>query len=227
ASTGQENRPLLPCNFPGDFRARYNRHLFPWARLSQDGAWELMNIESIEPIIKKASGWVIIWSIITFVCGILAIILPLTFSFGIALIIGCLVLVAAVAHLFFAFEARSVDGFLWQLLVSVLYGVAAICLLANPLLSVLSVPLVLAIFLLLEGMLELALYFVLRRFRHSVWVLIDGIGTLILGILMVRQWPPATPEIIGVLIGISLMLSAVSRLVLSLAVRTLNPAPAA
>ena len=50
-----------------------------------------MNIESIEPVIKKASGWVIIWGIVTFVCGILAIILPLTFSFGIALIIGCLV----------------------------------------------------------------------------------------------------------------------------------------
>jgi uncharacterized membrane protein HdeD (DUF308 family) len=185
-----------------------------------------LNIESIVPVIRKASGWVIIWGIVTFVCGILAIILPLTFSFGIALIIGCLVLVAAIAHLFFAFETRSVDGFLWQMLVSVLYGVAAICLLVNPLLSVLSLTLVLAIFLLLEGILELALYFVLKRFRHSVWVLIDGIGTLILGILMLRQWPPATPEIIGALIGISLMLSAVSRVVLSLAVRTLNPAPA-
>jgi uncharacterized membrane protein HdeD (DUF308 family) len=185
-----------------------------------------LNIESIVPLIRKASGWVIIWGIVTFVCGILAIILPLTFSFGIVLIIGCLVLVAAIAHLFFAFETRSVDGFLWQMLVSVLYGVAAICLLVNPLLSVLSLTLVLAIFLLLEGILELALYFVLKRFRHSVWVLIDGIGTLILGILMLRQWPPATPEIIGALIGISLMLSAVSRVVLSLAVRTLNPAPA-
>ena len=183
-----------------------------------------MNVESVIPVIKKASAWVIIWGIVTFVCGILAIILPLTFSFGIALIIGCLVLVAAIAHLFFAFETRSVDGFLWQMLVSVLYGVAAICLLVNPLLSVLTLSLILAILLLVEGILEFALYFVLRRFRHSTWVLIDGIGTLILGILMVSQWPPATPEIIGVLIGISLMLSAVSRVVLSLAVRTLNPA---
>jgi uncharacterized membrane protein HdeD (DUF308 family) len=185
-----------------------------------------MNIESIAQVIKKASAWVIIWGIVTFVYGVLAIILPLTFSFGIALIIGCLVLVAAVAHLFFAFETRNVDGFLWQILVSVLYGVAAICLLVNPLLSVLSLTLILAILLLLEGILELALYFCLRRFRHSLWMLIDGIGTLILGFLMIRQWPPATPEIIGALIGISLMLSAVSRVVLSLAVRTLNPAPA-
>lgn len=185
-----------------------------------------MNIESIEPVIKKASGWVIVWGIVTFVCGILAMVLPLTFSFGIALIIGCLVLVAGIAHLFFAFQTRSIDGFLWQILVSVLYGVAAICLLVNPLLSVLSVTLFLAIFLLLEGIFELVLYFSLKRFRHSVWVLFDGIGTLILGILMIRQWPPATPEIIGTLIGISLMLSATSRTIFLLAVRALSPAEA-
>jgi uncharacterized membrane protein HdeD (DUF308 family) len=185
-----------------------------------------MNIESVVPVIKKASAWVIIWGIVTFVCGVLAIILPLTFSFGIALAIGCLILTAGIAHLFFAFDTRSVDGFLWQILLSALYVMAAICLLVNPLLSVLSLTLILAIFLLLEGILELALYFVLRRSRHSVWVLIDGIGTLILGILMISQWPPASPQIIGALIGISLMLSAVSRVILSLAIRTMNPATA-
>jgi hypothetical protein len=29
--TGQENRSILPWSFPGDFRARHNRHLFPCA----------------------------------------------------------------------------------------------------------------------------------------------------------------------------------------------------
>jgi uncharacterized membrane protein HdeD (DUF308 family) len=185
-----------------------------------------MNIGSIAPAIKKASPWLIVWSIVTFVCGILAIILPLTISFGIALIIGCLILVGGIAHLFFAFDTRSVGGFLWQILVSLLYAIAAICLLVNPLLGVLSLSLFLAIFLLLEGTLEFALYFRLRLFHHSIWLLIDGIGTLILGILMISQWPPASPEIIGVLVGISLMLSAVSRLIFTMAIRALNPATA-
>jgi uncharacterized membrane protein HdeD (DUF308 family) len=161
---------------------------------------------------------------VTFVCGILAIILPLTISFGIALVIGSLMLVGGIAHLVFAFETRSIGGFLWQILLSLLYAIAAICLLVNPLLGVLSLSLFLAIFLLIEGILEFALYFRLRRFRHSVWLLIDGIGTFILGILMVSQWPPASPEIIGALIGISLMLSAVSRLIFTMAIRALNPA---
>ncbi len=185
-----------------------------------------MNIESIAPAIKKASPWLIVWSTVTFVCGILAIILPLTISFGIAFIIGCLILVAGIAHLVFAFDTRSVGGFLWQILVSLLYAMAAICLLVNPLLSILSLAFMLAIFLLLESILEFALYFRLRRFRHSIWLLIDGIGTLIVGILMVSQWPPASPEIIGTLIGISLMLSAVSRLIFTVAIRALNPATA-
>jgi uncharacterized membrane protein HdeD (DUF308 family) len=183
-----------------------------------------MNIESIEPAIKKASPWLIIWSTVTFACGILAFILPLTISFGIALVIGCLILAAGIGHLFYAFQTRSVDGFLWQILLSTLYVMAAICLLANPLLSVLSLSLFLAIFLILEGILEFALYFRVRRFRHSIWLLIDGVGTLVLGILLLSQWPPASPEIIGALIGISLMLSAVSRLIFTMAIRALNPA---
>jgi len=135
-------------------------------------------------------------------------------------------LAAGIGHLFFAFDARSVGGFLWQILVSLLYAMAAICLLVNPLLGILSLSLLLAIFLLLESVLEFALYFCLRRFHHSIWLLIDVIGSLILGILMVSQWPPVSPEIIGALIGISLMLSAVSRLIFTMAIRTMNPATA-
>jgi uncharacterized membrane protein HdeD (DUF308 family) len=150
-----------------------------------------MNIESIAPAIKKASPWLIVWSTVTFVCGILAIVLPLTVSFGIALVIGCLILVAGIAHLFFAFDARSVGGFLWQVLVSLLYAMAAICLVVNPLLGVFSLSLFLAIFLLLEGILEFALFFRLRRFHHSFWLLVDGIGTSVLGTLMLSQWPPS------------------------------------
>lgn len=181
-----------------------------------------MNVDSIAPVLKKASIWVIIWSVVVFVCGILAMILPLTFALGIAFVIGAILLIGGMAHFVFAFQTRGLGGFVWHMLLGGLYAIAAISLLANPLWSIISVTLVLAVFLLLEGVLELALYFRLRQRRHSVWLLIDGIGTLILGMLMMGQWPPASPEVIGALIGISLMLSAVSRIVLSLAIRALD-----
>jgi uncharacterized membrane protein HdeD (DUF308 family) len=186
-----------------------------------------MNIETIGPTISKASTWLMVWSSVVFACGILAIVLPLTFSFAIAVVIGFLVLVAGIAHFIFAFQTRGLGGFLGHILLCAIYEIAAVCLLANPLLSVISLSLIVAVFLILEGILELALYFRMKRFRHSIWVLIDGIGTVILGIFLVRQWPPATPEVVGALIGTSLMLSALSRIILSLTVRTLRPAYAA
>ena len=182
-----------------------------------------MNPDSIAPGLKKAYRWLIAWSVVVFVCGILAIILPLTFSFAIAFFIGSLAVIAGIAHFVFAFHGRNLGGFALHMLLGALYEIAAICLLVNPLLSVLSLPLILAIFLLLEGVLELALYVRLRQYHRSVWLIIDGIGTLILGMVMIRQWPPHSPEIIGVLIGISLMLSAGSRLILLTAIRELTP----
>jgi uncharacterized membrane protein HdeD (DUF308 family) len=181
-----------------------------------------MNIDSIAPALKKASVWVLVWSAAVFVCGILAMILPLTFAFGIAFVVGGAFFVGGGAHLVFAFQTRGLGGFLWHMVLVALYETAAIFLLANPLLSVISLALVLAVFLMIEGVLELALYFRLRRSRHSGWLLMDGVGTLVLGVLMIGQWPPASPEVIGTLIGISMILSAVSRALLSLAIRSLG-----
>ena len=185
---------------------------------------EFINLESVAPTIKRASRWLIVWSIVVFVCGILAIVLPLTFSFAIAFVIGSVVLVGGIAHLVFAFHTHNLGGFLLHMLLCAIYEIAAICLLANPLLSVFSLSLILAVFLLLEGTLELALFVRLRRYRHSLWILVDGIGTMIFGILIVRQWPPASPETLSALIGASLILSAVSRIIFALAFRTLSPA---
>jgi hypothetical protein len=117
-------------------------------------------------------------------------------------------------------------GVLWQVLLAIVYGIAGIYMLMNPLLGVLSVTLLLAVFLLAEGILEIALYFRIRRVRHGGWILFDGIVTLILGILIWAHWPSSSVWVIGTLVGISLMFSGISRFMLSLAVRDLSPTAA-
>jgi uncharacterized membrane protein HdeD (DUF308 family) len=186
----------------------------------------MVSTETATQTINKASPWLIGWGVVVFVCGVLAVTLPITFSIGIWVVIGCLTLAAAIGHFVFAFHTRNIGGLFWQALIGLLYLIATGCLLVNPLLGVLSLALFVAIFLLLEGIFELALYVQLRRFRHAFWLLLDGIGTVILGSVMLTQWPPASPDIIGTLIGISMILSATSRVIFSLAVRALNPSPA-
>jgi uncharacterized membrane protein HdeD (DUF308 family) len=174
----------------------------------------------------KASAWSITWGILMFICGLIAIALPLISSIGIVIVLAWVILFAGLSHLVFAFHSRGVGSVLWQILLAVLYVVAGIYLLIHPLLGVVSLTLVLAVFLVLEGIVEIALYFGLRGVRHSGWVLLDGIITLILGILIWRQWPSSSVWVIGTLIGISLIFSGISRVMLSLAARRAAPATA-
>ena len=185
-----------------------------------------MNTNTPATAFGKASAWSIIWGILMFICGLIAIALPLISSIGIVILLAWVILFAGLSHLVFAFHSRGVGSVLWQILLAVLYVVAGIYLLIHPVLGVVSLTLVLAVFLVLEGIVEIALYFGLRGVQHSGWVLLDGIITLILGILIWRQWPSSSVWVIGTLIGISLIFSGISRVMLSLAVRHAAPAAA-
>jgi uncharacterized membrane protein HdeD (DUF308 family) len=49
----------------------------------------------------------------------------------------------------------------------------------------------------------------------------DGIITLILGLLVWRQWPSSSLWVIGTLVGISMIFTGTTRLMISLAARRL------
>jgi uncharacterized membrane protein HdeD (DUF308 family) len=180
-----------------------------------------MSAEAPVGTVRKATGWSMVWGVVMLICGILAIALPLASSIGIAILLAWLILFAGVAHLVFAFHSHSIGGFLWKLLLAVVYGFTGVYMLMNPLLSVVSLTLLLAIFLLFEGVLEIILYFNIRHVAHAGWVLFDAIVTLVLGFLIWINWPSSSLWIIGTLLGISLVFSGVSRLMLSVAIRRL------
>jgi uncharacterized membrane protein HdeD (DUF308 family) len=95
-------------------------------------------------------------------------------------------------------------------------------LLFRPVGGLASLTLALAIYLFAEGVLELILSFRLRPMPGSRWLLFDGIITLILAVMIWRTWPSSTEWVIGTLVGISMLFSGISRLMLSLAARSVT-----
>jgi uncharacterized membrane protein HdeD (DUF308 family) len=93
------------------------------------------------------------------------------------------------------------------------------CLLVNPLLGVVLLTLVIGVVLIAEGMVEIVLFFILRDYQHVVGIMIDGLITLVLGILVCAHWPPATLDVVTYLVGIGFILSGISRLLLGIAIR--------
>ncbi|MBV9008175.1 MAG: HdeD family acid-resistance protein [Verrucomicrobia bacterium] len=172
---------------------------------------------------RKATGWSILWGVLMLICGILAIAMPLASSIGLVILLGWLILFSALWHLIYAFQAGHAGAVLWQILLALLYGFVAIYMLIHPLLGVLSLTLVLGIFLVIEGVFEIILYFNIRTTSNAGWVLLDGIITLILGGLIWFHWPSSSVWVIGTLVGISLIFSGISRIMLCSAMRRLTP----
>jgi uncharacterized membrane protein HdeD (DUF308 family) len=159
-----------------------------------------------------------VWGILMLICGFLAIGIPFASGIGVAIVIGWLLLISAVWHLLFGVRAGGVGGVLWQILLAIAYGAAGLMILLYPLAGLAWLTLVLATFLLIEALLEFVLFFNIRGRTNAGWVLVDAIITLVLGILIWAQWPSSSGWAIGTLVGVSLIFSGISRLMLSSAV---------
>jgi uncharacterized membrane protein HdeD (DUF308 family) len=70
-----------------------------------------------------------------------------------------------------------------------------------------------------EGVLDFMLWWKSRSARGAIWILLDSIVTLVLGGMIYVHWPSSSVWAIGTLVGISMIMSGITRLMLSLAVR--------
>jgi uncharacterized membrane protein HdeD (DUF308 family) len=179
-----------------------------------------MSATSLVTIAKQSIGWSIALSALMILAGLLAIVAPMAAGIAVTVVVGWLLVFSGAAHLVFAWHTRTTGAFIWELLLGIAYILVGAYVLRNPVAGLASLTLALAIYLLAEGILELVMSFRLRPMAGSTWLLLDGIITLILAILIWRSWPSSGPWVIGTLVGISMLFSGVSRLMLSLAARS-------
>jgi len=178
-----------------------------------------MSASSIGTIVKESLGWSIGLSVLMIVAGFLAIVVPPAAGIAVALLVAWLLIFSGGIHLAFAWHTRTTGGFIWELLLGFLYILGGAYLLFHPRAGLASLTLILAIYLFGKGVLEFLLSFKLRPMPGSGWLLFDGIVSLILAAMIWKTWPSSTEWVIGTLVGISMLFSGVSRLVLSLAAR--------
>jgi len=176
---------------------------------------------STASIVKSSLGWSIALSVLMIIAGVLAIGLPPIAGITVTLLVGWLLIFSGAAHLVFAWHMGRAGTVVWELLVGVAYIVAGGYVLMHPLVSMVALTLALAVFLFVEAILEFVLSFKLRPMPGSGWLIADGIITLVLAIMIWRTWPSNTGWVLGTLVGISILFSGVSRLMLSLGARRL------
>ncbi len=161
---------------------------------------------------SRSRGWSIFIGILLLVAGILSILVPFFASIAASVFFGWLILFAGAAHLVYAWSERGAGAVLWQVLIGLVYVVAGFYMLFLPVAGAVAITLVLAVYIVFEGVFELAAFSVLRRLPGSVWFLIDGIASLVLAALIFFHWPSDSIWALGTLVGVSLLLSGFARL---------------
>jgi uncharacterized membrane protein HdeD (DUF308 family) len=164
----------------------------------------------------------IVWAILLIAFGILAIALPLATSIGVVLLLAWLLVFGGAFQFIHAFRSHGAGSIAWKLLVAILYLGVGLYFLMHPVLGMASFTLLLAWFFVAEGVIDLVVYFGNRSAHGAGWILFNGIVTLILGVLVWRQWPNSSAWVIGTLVGISMIFTGNTRLMISLAARRLN-----
>jgi len=180
-----------------------------------------MSATSTVPIVRESVGWSIVLSVLMIIAGFLSIAIPAAAGIAVNLLVGWMLVFSGGAHLVYAWQTRHNRGFVWELLLGILYFFVGGYLLVNPISGLVSLTLALSLYLWMEGILEFILSYMLRSIPGAGWLLFDGIVTVILAFMIWRTWPWSTEWAIGTLVGVSMLFSGVSRLMISLTARRL------
>ena len=178
--------------------------------------------ESFLSDVRRVTGWSIALSVLMIIAGILAIVSPLVAGLLVTRIVGWLLLFSGVLHFVYAFRGGGVTAVLWEILLAVVYVVVGIYILMNTAVSLATLTFVLALFLFVEAILEFSESYVTRYESGSGWLVFDGVIKLLLALMIWSTWPSSKVWAIGTLVGVSMLFSGISRLMMSSAVRRIT-----
>ena len=183
--------------------------------------WHVIGAEEL----KRGWGWFLALGIVLVILGVVALSWAVLTTLVSAVLFGWLLLVGGVLSVVHAFLRRRWGCFFLELFAGILYAVVGLMIVGNPAEGALALTLVIAVFLMLGGLFRI-LTAVTARFHHWVWVLLNGVISLLLGLMIWRQWPVSGLWVLGLFIGIDMIFYGWSLIMLALAVRGLpQPQP--
>ncbi len=167
--------------------------------------------------LRKHKGFLLFEGILFMIFGILAIIIPAAATLTIELVIGWLILFSGILQFIMSFRKGKPLGIALSLLSSILSVVVGILLLRFPLTGVLTLTVLLAVFFIIEGVLEIALGLHFKEVKNWFWFLVSGITAIFIAVIIWSGWPGTAAWALGLLVGINLIFFGASLISISAA----------
>jgi len=154
---------------------------------------------------KKNAGWLVALGVLTVITGVLAMGSPLISGMSVSVLVGITMAIAGVARTIGAFRAGSFGQGALAFVGGILTFAAGVILAARPGIGLATLTLVLGGYLLVDGISGALLAFHVRPEKGWGWMLFSAAMGVVLGILLLKEWPLSGVWAIGTLVGINLV----------------------
>jgi uncharacterized membrane protein HdeD (DUF308 family) len=168
--------------------------------------------------LKAAGLWFLILGAALILLGIVALVYSTLFTIATVEVVGVFLIVGAAFYIGGSFFTGSWGGFFLTLLMGVLQLVVGVICLRHPAEAAIVYTLLMAVFFMVGGLFRIV-GSLAGQFRGRAWVVVNGIVTLILGIMIWQQMPFSGLWVIGTFLGIDLIFNGWSYFLLGLNVR--------
>lgn len=170
--------------------------------------------------IKSRSGWAIFMGVLTAALGLFLVLYPMLTATITTVLLAWTLIFVGIAQFIFALHSRKAGQFFWKLLSSIVYVGCGALLAAAPIAGVAALTGILGWLLLIQGVLQAITAFGLRPLEGWGWYLFDAVWAFLLGVLILAQWPFSSAWAIGTLVGVSVLMSGISRILIAGKIRT-------
>ena len=132
---------------------------------------------------EKSVGWTIAISCLLILLGLFALFAPFFAGVVVEAVVAWLLIFGGGVHLWLAWHVRGAGAHIWEILIGFAYILAGVFLLFHPLVGLLSLTLVLAVYLFIKGVFELAMGLRIRPVPGGGWLLADAVISILLALL--------------------------------------------
>ena len=175
----------------------------------------------VRQIARESIGWSIALSIVLMVIGLVAILAPLLAGIALTGILGWVLILVGVGHLWLAWHVRGAGAHILEAIIGVAYLLAGIFLFIHPVAGLIGITAFVGAYLLIRGIFELISALAMQGVSGRGWLVSNGAISLLLAGMIWSRLPYSAEWMIGTLIGFTILFTGISRLALALTARRL------
>ena len=174
--------------------------------------------------VQKHWGWLLALGLLYLILGTIGFWMTFGLTLASVLFFGVLLIVGGLSQLIQAFQCKGWKSILWHVLIALLYVAAGIVIIVDPILASMTLTLMLAWILITVGVFRIIIAFQLRPVNGWFWPLLSGIVSILLGGMIIAQWPVSGFWVIGLFVAIELIFNGWAYVFLALAARKASKA---